>query len=436
MVKKIFIVTQDAIVNTTGGAITSFINISNFLSEKFDVYGICYANEKGKPNLNKNVRFINLFDYYSDTNNFSNAINRFIRENKPDIILFFFAFLYVDAKLAEEFNNIPRILLFRSRPDFYFAVHQNTKNLKNLYTNTISQILFPSYHKLLPDYIKNKQVVCIPNPTKSVLEYVDTAVEHKKIIYLSRIDCWKGHEFLIKSFALIAYKYKDWTIDIYGQSQPPQLELQLKELVKSLNLENQIHFCGVTKEPFNIYLNYDFCVFPSYFEGFPNGLSEALSVGLPSIGFKSASGVNELIINNENGFLTEETYQDFAEKIEYLINNKELRSKFSARAIELMKKYDCLQIKNTWINLVSNILENNLSSLNSDFDSSACGYELFSIDKLLSMQNVSSKFVYRNFAEKIFSLKNYYSSSGKKKILTILGIKITIKKRIRGNNEN
>ena len=40
MVKKVFIITQDAVVNTTGGAITSFINISNFLSEKYDVYCI------------------------------------------------------------------------------------------------------------------------------------------------------------------------------------------------------------------------------------------------------------------------------------------------------------------------------------------------------------------------------------------------------------
>ena len=434
MVKKVFIITQDAVVNTTGGAITSFINISNFLSEKYDVYGICYTKEKGEPNLNQNVKFINLYDYYSGLNNFSSAINRFIKENRPDIILFFFAYLYVDANLAEEFNNIPRILLFRSRPDFYFAVHKNTKNLKDLYINTISQILFPSYYKLLPDYIKDKQVICIPNPTKSVLEYVDTNIEHKKIIYLSRIDCWKGHDFLIKAFALIANKYKDWTIDIYGQSQPPQLELQFKELVKSLHLDNQIHFCGITKEPFKTYLNYDFCVFPSYFEGFPNGLSEALSVGLPSIGFKSASGVNELIIDNKNGFLAEETYQDFARKIEILINNRELRSKFSANAKVLMKKYDCLQIKNTWIDLISNILNNNISSLKSDFASSACEYELFSIEKLLSMQNINTKFEYRNFAEKLFSLKNYYSNSGKKKVLTIIGIKITFKKKIKEKN--
>lgn len=425
MTEKVFIITQEEVVNTVGGAITSFINIANFLSEKFDVYGICYAQEKEKPNLDKNVKFVNLYNYYSCNTDFSSAVNRFIKDNKPDIILFFFAHLYVEAKISKEFNDIPRILLFRSRPDFYF---ETKYMLKDFYVNTISQILFPSYYKLLPDYIKANPVVCIPNSAKSGLEYINTAIEHKKIIYLSRIDCWKGHEFLIKAFALIAGKYKDWSIDIYGQSQPPQLELQLKKSVKSLKLEKQIHFCGITKEPFKTYLNYDFCVFPSYFEGFPNGLSDALSVGLPAVGLKGSTGVNELIIDNVNGFLTEENYQDFAEKIEKLICNKKLRAEFSANAIELMKKYDYQQIKDTWINLISDILNNNPLPLMLDFSSCACKYELFSIDKLYAMQSINTKFKYSDFFKKIFSVKNDYSNSGKKKILTILGIKITIKK--------
>ena len=66
MAKKIFIVTQKEVVNTIGGAITSFINIAEFLSEKYDVYGICYSEDKGEPDLDKKVKFVNLYNYYSD----------------------------------------------------------------------------------------------------------------------------------------------------------------------------------------------------------------------------------------------------------------------------------------------------------------------------------------------------------------------------------
>ncbi len=430
MKKKICIVTQPEVIDTVGGAITSFICISNLLAENYEVCGVCYSPKNGNPpSLSDNVKFVNLYNYYENTFSFSSAINSFIGNYKPDLIMFFFPYLYVQAQLLEKYNSIPRILLFRSRPDIYFAVNKNTEQLENLYTNTISQILFPSYFALLPEYIKkDNKVVCIPNPTKKSIKFIDSNIEKKKIIYLSRIDCWKGHEFLIKSFALIALKYKDWEIDIYGQSQPLELQEKLTKLVKSLKLENQIHFCGVTNEPFETYLKYDFCAFPSYFEGFPNGLSEALSVGLPAVGFKGASGVNELIIDNKNGFLTEETYQDFADKIEVLINDKSLRSKFSEEAKNMMKKYDYEQIKSLWINLVSNVLSGNSLQLNSEFCSAGCEYDLFSIEKLLSMQDCTS-LKYNNLFERIFSIKTILSNSKYKKVLTIFGIKITFKRK-------
>ena len=295
-----------------------------------------------------------------------------------------------------------------------------------MYVNTVSQILFPSYYNLLPDFIKSSPVVCIPNPTKTEREFVNIKLEQKKIIYLSRIDCWKGHEFLINSFSRISKKYPNWSIDIYGQSQPPQLELKLKKLVCSLKLENQIHFCGITKTPYKTYLKYDFCVFPSYFEGFPNGLSEALSVGLPAIGLKCASGVNELIIDNVNGFLTDESYDDFAKKIEKLILDRKLRQEFSKNAISLMSKYDLKTIKETWINLISNILCNKEIKNKIEPDASNCIYKIFSIEKLLSMQNEHNKLVYKNFSERIFSLKKYYLGTKKKKIMTLFGIKISL----------
>lgn len=429
MKKKVFIIVQDAVVNTTGGAITSFVNISNFLSEKFEVYGICYAKENGRPKLNDNVKFINLNNYYIEDKDFSSAINHFIKDNKPDIILFFFTYLYVEANLSEEYNEIPRILLFRSRPDFYFAVHNNNDYLKDVYVNTVSQILFPSYYKLLPDFIRSNSVVCIPNSIHTADELINTNVERKKIIYLSRIDCWKGHKFLINSFSLISKKYPNWSIDIYGQSQPPQLEYELKTLVNSLNLENQIHFCGITKDPYKIFLNYDFCVFPSYFEGFPNGLSESLSVGLPAIGLKGASGVNELIIDNVNGFLVDDSYFEFANKIEILICDRKLRSIFSKNAIALMRSYDLEIIKEKWIDLISSVLNKKIFSLKFEMDSLSCKYKLFSVDKLLSMKNENNKLSYNNFAEKIFSLKKYYEGSRKKKIMTIFGIKILLNRK-------
>ena len=111
-------------------------------------------------------------------------------------------------------------------------------------------------------------------------------------------------DFLIKSFKYVVKKHPDWTLDIFGQSQPIQYEKDLKVLIKRLKLEKNIYLKGISNNPFETFLNYDFCVFPSYMEGFPVGLIEAQSVGLPTVGLEKCSGVNELIIHEKNGFLT------------------------------------------------------------------------------------------------------------------------------------
>ena len=60
--------------------------------------------------------------------------------------------------------------------------------------------------------------------------------------------------------------------------------------------------------------NASVCAFPSKYEGFPLALTEAMSAGLPCVGFKSCTGVNGLIVDGENGFLVEDGICDFAKK--------------------------------------------------------------------------------------------------------------------------
>jgi GalNAc-alpha-(1->4)-GalNAc-alpha-(1->3)-diNAcBac-PP-undecaprenol alpha-1,4-N-acetyl-D-galactosaminyltransferase len=43
--------------------------------------------------------------------------------------------------------------------------------------------------------------------------------------------------------------------------------------------------------------------FPSHYEGFPNALCEAAAAGLPLIGFAGVSGVEDIIVDGDNGIL-------------------------------------------------------------------------------------------------------------------------------------
>ena len=54
---------------------------------------------------------------------------------------------------------------------------------------------------------------------------------------------------------------------------------------------------------FDVYVQAHLFAIPSLWEGFPNALAEALSHGLPAVGFEDAAGVAELIRSGGGGWL-------------------------------------------------------------------------------------------------------------------------------------
>ena len=427
--KTIFVVTQSVDANVVGGAVTVAVNLCNRLQrEGYDVYCVFHSKIGGYPrNLSENVKFVNWTRRYGNKT-FSEAINILAAEAKPDLFVFFYTSIYAKANLSPEFDNVPRILMFHSRPDFYFSNKQEVDFLQKIYTKTsVAQILFDSYKNLLPDFVKNGYVITIPNGVSVENTFTVSPKEHKKIVYLSRVDCWKGLEFLINSFNKTAKKYPDWTLDIYGQSEPAKYVNKLIALTKELGVEKQICFKGVTKEVQKTLSEYDFCVFPSYFEGFPLGLLEAMQVGLPAIGLKECSGVNELIVDGKNGFLTEENYDDFAAKTEKLIVDAQLRKQFGENAKKTAAEYDIKVVEQKWLNVIKLLVENQYEKLAQTPD--ATPKKIFPLEKIYAM--VTEKKQSHKFYQNIFSLKN--APNKKHKILTIFGIKIKFKRKKTNN---
>ena len=83
-----------------------------------------------------------------------------------------------------------------------------------------------------------------------------------------------------------------------------------------------------------------------------------MSVGLPSIGLRTAPAVNELIVDNTNGILIDNNVDDLALNLEKLINNVDLRKKLGTKAKEMIKNYSEENILNSWEELIKKINKN------------------------------------------------------------------------------
>lgn len=131
------------------------------------------------------------------------------------------------------------------------------------------------------------------------------------------------------------------------------LEDLLKEKVKLLHLEKRVRFVGyVPHSELPIYLNISHIfIRPSLSEGMGVSFVEAMAAGVPLIATK-VGGIPDFLFDRETGLFCEvKNPQDIAQKVEILMQNKELRESIIENARELVRtKYD-------WDLITRNMLE-------------------------------------------------------------------------------
>ena len=103
----------------------------------------------------------------------------------------------------------------------------------------------------------------------------------------------------------------------------------------------------------------DIFAFPSAYEGFSLALGEAMSMGLPSIAFKSCISANGMIDNEKTGILCEDGVDEFKKGLIYLMNDSILRHNLGYCARLSMKKFSPEAIWCQWERLLEDSIMKN-----------------------------------------------------------------------------
>jgi GalNAc-alpha-(1->4)-GalNAc-alpha-(1->3)-diNAcBac-PP-undecaprenol alpha-1,4-N-acetyl-D-galactosaminyltransferase len=128
-----------------------------------------------------------------------------------------------------------------------------------------------------------------------------------RIVTLGRLSKEKGHARMVHAFAQILVSRPSLQLEIFGVGS---IEAELKELVKSMSLDHAIHFRGFCDTKEALTFTSIFCL-PSYSEGLPNALIEAICSGcrVMASGGESVREVLELVGLGEY-YIRVDTFQD------------------------------------------------------------------------------------------------------------------------------
>ena len=175
--------------------------------------------------------------------------------------------------------------------------------------------------------IKNK-VVYVPNPIAYKTDYIKQEEKQKKIIYVGWVIKSKGIEELITAWNIAGNKYKDWSLEIIGACDK-NYKQELDRMIKTSNIrflgEKQHNDCLQAIRESSI------LVLPSYTEGFPNVILEAMMSSTPII----ATNVGEIpsILSCNSGIIiNQHSSEEIIKSLENLICDQYLREQLAINA--------------------------------------------------------------------------------------------------------
>jgi glycosyltransferase involved in cell wall biosynthesis len=146
------------------------------------------------------------------------------------------------------------------------------------------------------------------------MELVKASDQAPSVLFLGQVGERKGTFDLIRAAALIARNFK---LDLGGDGDLTQA----KDLVKELGLEDKVKFHGWVrgKDKDVLLANARLFVLPSYHEGVPMAILEAMSWGLPVI-TTPVGGIPEVVTNGIEGLLVAPgDIQGLAQALEQLV---------------------------------------------------------------------------------------------------------------------
>jgi glycosyltransferase involved in cell wall biosynthesis len=165
---------------------------------------------------------------------------------------------------------------------------------------------------------------------KSLREILGVRKDALLVISAGRLSPEKNYKSMIKAAKIVVSKNPEVIFAIFGEGAERK---ELQNLVDIEGLGRSFFLHGFIKNISSLFSQADIFILPSFTEGLSNVLLEACASRVPCIA-SAAGGNPEIIQDDETGFLVQnpEDVNSFAEKIQILLQDPELRKRMGENA--------------------------------------------------------------------------------------------------------
>ena len=318
--------------------------------------------------LSRYSLLFHIYHFYRLKRKFKISLRQIVVDYQPDVVVLASDWQTLAGSVIKAVNPIPVIAEFHNAYDYIMRkVGISEGKIKSLltkiyYKQTIKNlgecaqlvVLTEGDAKCWRRHFNNVSV--IPNPVTLFPEVIDDIPkEPGRIIYVGRFNHEKRIDRLITAFSMIADKYPDWHVDIFGDGNEKQ---NLIKQIKDLKLDSRIYIHEPTKDIYDEYKKSEMLVLCSEHEAWSLVLVEAMACGIPCVSFDCPNGPREIINDSVNGLLAKDAdVEDLSAKMEWLMTHEKERIEMGIKAREYASSLRLAVVMKRWTALYTGILK-------------------------------------------------------------------------------
>ena len=183
--------------------------------------------------------------------------------------------------------------------------------------------------------------------------------DKKIILFLSRINWIKGLDILIPAFAKLYKEDKNYHLLIVGKDDGDGYENKVRQWVNEYGLTNAAIFTGLLtgKDKLMAFYGSDLFVLPSYSEGLPTAVIEAMACGVPII-VSDKVGISREIKQYNAGTIVKTNVDDVYNGIKNVFSNLDKAKEMALNAkIMVHNLYDIYKVADKMIEMYEEAID-------------------------------------------------------------------------------
>lgn len=224
-------------------------------------------------------------------------------------------------------------------------------------------VLTEQWLKNIKKMTSNENISILYNPVNCAVFNINRNGKYhnhnkeKIVLFAGELCRKKGIYTIIQAIPSILTKYKKVKFILAGKGEIEKV----KKICKEMGIQNNVCLHGFVagEKKIKVFAEADIYILPSYNEGLPVSVLEAMASGLPII-TTPVGGIPEAVKNGINGFLIEPGNSEMlADKILKLLKDDELRKNMGRKSLKIVKeKFDINIIDEQLSNIYEEFLSN------------------------------------------------------------------------------